>query len=303
MSIPSPAVPYEQLVSRNLGFLSPAEQARLQGCGVFVCGVGGMGGAVLQSLVRLGIGRVALADGDSFEVSNLNRQVFAWRSTLGRNKVEATRAQLLEINPTLAIELYGPDWVDQLTPLLARYPVVVNGMDDVGSAIRLYREAARSGATVVDAYFSPLPSVAVVRPRDPRPEARLGFPTVGRSLAAIDADTVARCVQREVEYVLANSSSAEHVDLDVAAELLAGRRPRPSLAPMVIMTGTLMAFEVVKLLLGRGGVVDCRGVFYNPWTLAVERPRRGLSALAARLLARRALRRLVERGGSDARPA
>jgi tRNA A37 threonylcarbamoyladenosine dehydratase len=74
---------YDELVGRNLGFVTAAEQERIRTTPVFVCGVGGMGGACVQSLVRAGVGRLAIADVDRFEVSNLNRQVFATLSTVG----------------------------------------------------------------------------------------------------------------------------------------------------------------------------------------------------------------------------
>lgn len=293
-----PRFSYAELVSRNLGLVSAAEQAQLRSAAVFVVGLGGMGGAALQSLVRLGIGRVALADGDRFELSNLNRQVFGWVSAVGQGKVEATCAQLRDINPELAIATPGPDWLERLPAILSDYPIVINGMDDYAAGLRLYREAAARGAVVVDAYLSPLPSVTVVRPTDPRPEDRLRFPTAGRPLSAIGPTELGACVRREIEYVLTHSSSASHLDLRVAGEMLAGRRPRPSFAPMVIMTGTLMAFEVVKLVIGRSDTADCRGVFFDPWRMRVEYPRRGPAAWVAGRLARRAMVRLFTTGAA-----
>jgi tRNA A37 threonylcarbamoyladenosine dehydratase len=76
MSEPAPFL-YDEMTTRNAGFLTPAEQRTLHDARVFVCGVGGMGGAALQSLVRAGVGHFTLADMDVFETSNLNRQLFA----------------------------------------------------------------------------------------------------------------------------------------------------------------------------------------------------------------------------------
>ncbi len=284
---------YAEMVQRNIGFVSEADQQRLRGARVFVCGAGGMGGACLQSLVRAGVGAVGIADFDVFEVSNLNRQVFASLRTVGQGKLEATVAQLREINPELVIEPLGPEWVDQLDDLLPRYPVFINGMDDIAAGIALYRKAREHGCTVIDAYASPLPSVAVVRPADPRPEQRLGFPTAGRASPALldDAERLA-CMGREIEYVMVHSSSADHIELDIALELMAGRRKRMSFAPMVITTGNLMAFEAIKLILGRTPVADCRGYFFNPWTMRIERPHSPPVAWLRTLLVRRFLRRM-----------
>jgi molybdopterin/thiamine biosynthesis adenylyltransferase len=284
---------YEEMVTRNAGFVTPAEQAALRDAHVFVCGVGGMGGAALQSLVRAGVGHFALADMDLFETSNLNRQLFATLDTVGRPKVAATCGALARINPDVGLTAYGGEWVERLDDILPQHRVVINGMDDLAAGIALYRKAREHGATVVDAYTSPLPSVTVVRPADPRPEERLGYPTRRTDWRALTPAQRDACRTAEAIYVMVHSSSASHIDLGVAAELLAGTRSRPSFAPMVIETGTLMAFEVVKLLLGRPSGVDYRGVFLNPWTMAVERPRAAPVAWVRERVARRLLARLT----------
>ena len=66
---------------------------------VLVLGLGGVGGAAAEMLARLGVGRLTLADGDVFSPSNLNRQLGALSSTLGRNKAEVWRERCLAINP------------------------------------------------------------------------------------------------------------------------------------------------------------------------------------------------------------
>ena len=71
------AFSYSEFITRNIGFVTAAEQERLRTARVFVCGAGGMGGACLQALVRAGVGAFGVADIDVFELSNLNRQVFA----------------------------------------------------------------------------------------------------------------------------------------------------------------------------------------------------------------------------------
>lgn len=277
---------YEEMVTRNAGFVTKDEQQRLRDARVFVCGVGGMGGAALQSLVRAGVGHFTIADMDVFEVSNLNRQVFATLDTVGTGKVEATVAALKGINRDISVAAYGTEWLDHLDEILPEHPVVVNGMDDLAAGIALYRKAREHGATVIDAYTSPLPSVTVVAPGAPRPEERLKFGTAGKDPRALTTEQVDAAKLAEAIYVMVNSSSAKHIDLGIAAELMAGKRSRPSFAPMVIQTGTMMAFEAVKLILGRD-TVDHRGVFLNPWTMRVERPRPALMAAIMERAARR----------------
>ncbi|MDF3822231.1 ThiF family adenylyltransferase [Leptospira sp. 96542] len=283
---------YAEFTQRNIGFVTEHQQQELKKSRVFVCGAGGMGGACLQSLVRAGVGAVAVADFDTFEVSNMNRQVFANMHTVGKGKLEATVANLKEINPELTIEPLGQEWVDQLDDLLTRYKIVVNGMDDVAAGIVLYRKAREHGATVIDAYTSPLPSVVVVRPQDPRPEERLRFPSADRQDTRLTDTERTQCVGREIEYVMVHSSSARHIEMDIARDLLTGKRKRMSFAPMVITTGNLMSFEAIKLILGRKPLADCRGYFFNPWTMRIERPRSKPMAWALGWLVRRFLARM-----------
>lgn len=284
---------YATFTTRNIGFVSAQEQERLRDARIFVCGVGGMGGAAFMALVRAGIGHFVIADIDCFETSNLNRQVFATAATLGLGKAQAAAEAARQINPLVDIEVLGAEWIDQLPAIAARCAVLVNGMDDIAAGVQLYREAKRAGATVIDAYMSPLPSVIVVRPNDPRPEERLGFPTLGKDWRAIDEADKRAAMLCEVEHVMLHSRSRHHVDLAIAAEVAAGRRSRMSFAPMVITTGMMMAYEAIALVLGKTSGTDCRGWFFNPHRPAVERPWPAPIAALLRPLVRRALRQMM----------
>ena len=90
---------YSEFTTRNLGFVSEEEQQALKDARVFVCGTGGMGGCAIMALIRAGVGNLILADLDAFEISNLNRQLFATLDTVAQDKAESTRNQCLRINP------------------------------------------------------------------------------------------------------------------------------------------------------------------------------------------------------------
>ena len=286
---------YGEFTTRNLGFVTAAEQARMRDGAVFVVGVGGMGGACFNALVRAGVGRLAIADIDRFEVSNLNRQIFAFIDTVGQQKAEAAAAAAKRINPGLHLEVFGAEWTERLPDIAARYPVIVNGCDDVAASIHLYRTARSARATVIDAYASPLPSVTRVGPKAPRPEARLGYPTVGKAWSALTVQETRAAFMKELEYVMVHSSSARHVDLAAAAEMATGRRPRMSFAPMVLTTGNLMAYEALGAVMGRPSRTDHRGWFLNPHAPRVERPLPAPLAAAKRVLVRRFMARLLDR--------
>jgi hypothetical protein len=284
---------YDVFTTRNFGFVTAEEQARLRTSAVFVAGVGGMGGACLASLARAGVGHIGLADIDVFEVSNLNRQVFANLATVGQSKAEASAAAVKQINPQVELEVLGGDWTARLADIAARYKVIVNGCDDIAATVQLYRIARQAGATVIDAYASPLPSVIVVRPGAPRPEDRLGYPTRGTAWDALSEEARRGAFLKELEYVLTHSSSAFHVDLGAAAEMAAGKRSRMSFAPMVITTGNLMAYEALQLLMGRRSGADHRGWFLNPYKARIERPLPAPVAAVKGLIVRRFMARMM----------
>ena len=265
------SVSYAEMVGRNAGFLFPDEQERLRDAAVFVCGVGGMGGVAAQTLVRAGLGTLAIADPDTFEVSNLNRQPFAYTDTLGCPKADVTRSALLRINPDLRVRVVG-DWEARLAEVLPSHPVVINAMDDARAGVALYRAAREHEATVVDAYTSPCPSVFVVRPSDPRPEERLGYPTAGVPLAEITEAMLRGAFLSEVAYVAAASQGIARLDPAIVSEIVQGLRPRISFAPMVTIAGSLMAFEAIACVLGRPSAADAAGYFFDPWSGRVERP-------------------------------
>ncbi|MGX5847329.1 HesA/MoeB/ThiF family protein [Mesorhizobium sp. PL10] len=284
---------YEEFTTRNIGFVSEAQQARLRDATVFVCGTGGMGGACIMALARIGVGRLIIADLDTFAISNLNRQVFAFMGTVGRLKAEATRDLCLTINPQMQIVVYGKDWPEHATSAIRDSAIVVNGTDDLGASLLLYRTARGLARTVVDAYASPLPSVYVTRPSDPMPEERLGYPTSGTAWDALTPEQRATAFLHEAEYVVLNSSSRHHVDLAMAGEVAAGKRSRMSFAPMVVTTGMLMAYEVTAGILGNAHGADCRGWFFNPYKGRVERPRNVLVAALLRPIVRRFMLKLM----------
>jgi molybdopterin/thiamine biosynthesis adenylyltransferase len=288
------AFSYEELVSRNAGLLSATDQALLREARVLVCGAGGAGGAALQALVRAGVGAVTIADPGLFDRASLNRQLFATADTVGKLKASATADALLRINPSLAIETLGADWTERLDELMPAHAVVVDAMDDVAAGIALHRKAREHGTTVVSAYDTPFPSVMVTRPADPRPEERLGYPTPNINWRVITDDELAACRLADARYAMVHSSVERSIDDSLRADLLAGTRPRPSLAPFVLLTGALMALETIKLL-ARRDTVDCRGVFLNPWTLRIERPKPAPVARMREWWAERRLRQLVNR--------
>lgn len=97
---------YDQAFDRNLGWLTSEEQTKLRNSCIAIAGLGGAGGFQAQALARLGIGHFKLADLDTFELSNINRQIGATVETLGQTKVSVIREMILAINPQARVEVF-----------------------------------------------------------------------------------------------------------------------------------------------------------------------------------------------------
>lgn len=121
---------YEQAFSRNLGWVTKAEQQILRKKRVAIAGVGGVGGVHLLTLARLGIGAFHVADFDSFDIVNFNRQVGAMMSTIGKPKAQVLADMARDINPEIDIRVF-PDGVNEqnLPDFFDGVDLYVDGLD------------------------------------------------------------------------------------------------------------------------------------------------------------------------------
>jgi len=149
---PRDAFDYHTAFQRNLGFLNEEEQERLRRSRIAIAGLGGTGGAQAHALARLGLGAFHLADPDTFELANFNRQLGATLSTLGKPKTATIRDIIHDINPEADIRLFtGGINADNIGEFLTEVDVVVDSLDFYCFKERflLYGEARRRGLWVV----------------------------------------------------------------------------------------------------------------------------------------------------------
>jgi molybdopterin/thiamine biosynthesis adenylyltransferase/nitroreductase len=121
---------YTAAYSRNIGWVTSSEQSLLRHKRVAIAGLGGVGGSHLLTLTRLGIGAFTLADFDTFEIANFNRQAGASLSTLGRQKTEVLAEQALDINPELDLKIFsGKVTHENVDDFLAGADLYLDGLD------------------------------------------------------------------------------------------------------------------------------------------------------------------------------
>ena len=127
--------------------------SRLGKCRVAVFGVGGVGGHCVEALARSGIGALDLIDSDTVCLSNLNRQIIALHSTVGRLKVDAAAERIRDINPDCKVTVYPvfylPETRDQFD--FRAYDYVVDCIDTVKGKLALAEQAQEAGTPIISA--------------------------------------------------------------------------------------------------------------------------------------------------------
>lgn len=124
---------------------------QLKSARVLVCGLGGVGGYVLEALVRAGVGSIGVLDADVFAASNLNRQILATTETVGRKKTDVAKERALAINPECKVNafdfFYLPETADRLD--LAQYDYIIDAIDTVTAKLELITRAKRAGVNII----------------------------------------------------------------------------------------------------------------------------------------------------------
>lgn len=122
----------EQRYIRNVPALTEAEGALLHNKRVLVVGCGGLGGNLINMLSRIGVGNLRIVDGDVFEATNLNRQLFSEVPLLGTNKACAIAEKVRHINPDIAVEAVQTFLTEENAQRLVRgCDVVMDALDNV----------------------------------------------------------------------------------------------------------------------------------------------------------------------------
>ena len=118
---------------------------------VAVFGVGGVGGYTVEALARSGVGTLDLIDDDRICLTNLNRQIFATRKTVGQYKVDIAQQRILEINPKAVVHTYKTFYAPQTAELFdfSQYDYVVDAIDTVTGKLELVEQAEKAGVPII----------------------------------------------------------------------------------------------------------------------------------------------------------
>ena len=145
---------YEEAFSRNIGLVTKEEQAKIKNTRIAIGGMGGVGGVHLVTLIRMGFTKFTIADFDTFEVANFNRQFGATINTVGQEKAKAMKEYALSINPEADIKVISTALCDSnLDDFLEDASIYVDGLDVFVIDIRrkVFNKAREKGIWSVSA--------------------------------------------------------------------------------------------------------------------------------------------------------
>jgi hypothetical protein len=237
---------YDKAFSRNIGWVTEAEQAKLCQSRIGIGGLGGVGGVHLLTLARLGIGKFSIADFDVFDIVNFNRQVGATVQSLERPKIEVLSEMALDINPALELRTF-PNGINEdcIDEFLDGVDVYVDGLDFFAFSARRMTFAAceRKGIPVVTAAPLGLGTALLVFGPGGMPfEDYFGFEGCDEMEMAIRFLVGLSPAMLQRGYVV-----------DMSRINLAERRGPSCIASCQLCAG-VAAVEVLKLALNRQGV-------------------------------------------------
>ncbi len=239
---------------RSARLLGNAAMEKLHRAHVAVFGVGGVGGYVCEALARMGVGALTVIDADTVAESNINRQLVALHSTVGRRKVDVMAERIRDINPdcrvTTVAKFYLPENAGEFP--LAEYDFVVDAIDTVKAKIDLAVRATTEGVPLLSA-------MGAGNKLDPTRFVITDLAkTSGCPLARVMRVELRKRGIHHLAVAYSNEPAAEPApDVpDADAKGTAGR-PAPGSLPYVVGTeGLLIAGEVVRRLTQNAGKTE-----------------------------------------------
>lgn len=237
---------YDKGFSRNIGWVTREEQSKLKSARIAIAGMGGVGGAHLRSLCRLGLTKFHISDFDDFAIHNMNRQAGAFVSTLGKGKMATMAAMARDINSEVELVEF-PEGVneDNVDKFLAGVDVYVDGLDFFALPARrmVFARCREKGIPVLTA--APL-GIGT---------ALLYFSPKGMSAEDYFKWDGHETNEQYARFIAGLSPAMLNRDYLVAPEAVSFKERRgPSTIMACDLCAGVMGASVLKILLGRGEI-------------------------------------------------
>jgi len=251
---------YNELFSRNIGFISRKQQQKIRTLAIGIAGAGGDGGLLAERLVRFGIGKIVMAEPDTFEPSNINRQYGASTKTCGVNKAKAIARELKLINPQLETVIFKQG----ITP------------EDVNDFVR-------QSDIIIDEIEYSKPSVSAALAQQARQQNKYVFmgANIGWGASIFCFSPRGMTFEKYFRYDRESDTIdplryvnkiPRYFDKKLLAKVLGGKIPMPGLSSSVGLVAAFVSSQVINFALtGKAKAVAPRFWFVDSWEMKIER--------------------------------
>jgi hypothetical protein len=240
---------YREIFQRNYGVFNETEQKSIRNARVMIVGCGEVGGSAAILLARSGVEHFLLVDDDVFELSNINRQAGSYIDTLGMNKIDVLREEILRINPEADIELIKERIKpEDLARCLRGKDVLLSSADDFAYSIIASRIAkALCVPSVIGFPIGSLVRVWSSTEESPDIEEHFDLP------AGLDYEELHSILTGENQKAVCGSWYSRKADWSAewASLYSSSSLPATQIAPMTWIASSLAALEILKLITRR----------------------------------------------------
>jgi hypothetical protein len=240
---------YFNHIERNIGPIKVKEQELLRTSNIGILGVGGLGGPLVEQLVRAGCQNLTICDWDEFDVSNLNRQICTVKE-IGCSKVDVTAEFLKRIDPEVVIKKYYKVNEENIVDLVKNLDVVALTLDDLATSILIARECRKRAIPMVESWGIPCLFAWWFMAENMDYEACYGLNTHHLGLEELKKEFIIQNLQASNMLL----SKIFHVpglrDLydrepEMFNDMISGAIPLRSFAPFVRLSASYLAIEVI----------------------------------------------------------
>ncbi|MDI4631717.1 ThiF family adenylyltransferase [Pelomonas sp. V22] len=254
---------YARAFSRNIGWVTEAEQAKLRNARVAIAGMGGVGGKYVETLARLGVGKLVIADFDEFDLHNMNRQAGSFMSTMGQSKLEVMSRIARDINPEMEIRAF-PHGVnaENVDEFLEGVDIYADALDVFALDIRRMVFAKCKEKHIPALTAAPLGMGTAFLYFDP---AGMSFEDYFKLEGHEKDEQLARFIVGLSPAMLNRSYLVDPTSVNF------GERRGPSTPMACALCGGVMGSAVLKLMLGRGKLRAA------PWSMQFDAYRQKLT--------------------------
>ncbi len=220
---------YWDIITRQKDLINKKEQLKIKNSKITVIGCGGIGGAAIEMLARMGAENLQIVDKDAFDISNINRQLMSSFKSIGKAKVKATEEKLLSINPRLDVEVFDGELnQDNVQSILKGSRVVIDALDNLIARISVSRCASQLKIPFIHgAVHGTMGQITTFTHETPQYEEIFKLPSLNKDLT----EEIVGQIQK------------------------LNKNPPPVIGPVPNIVGCLQSFEVVKILINRGNPI------------------------------------------------